>query len=256
MKVTLLGCGAAGGVPMISVGWGRCDPNNPKNRRRRPSVLIEEAGKQILIDTSPDLREQLLSAELNHLDAVLFTHTHADHLHGIDDLREVNRAMKTSIPVYGSAESLADIEHRFDYVFKPLDLSKDTIYKPWLIPNKVEDGPFTAAGVEMRAFEQNHGYSRTTGYRIGNFAYSTDVMELPEASLAQLEGLDLWIVGCLLDIPHTTHAHIGQALEWRERLKPKHMVITHMSPRLDYQTLVDTLPQGVEPGYDGMVLSL
>lgn len=255
MKVTILGSGAAGGVPMISSGWGRCDPNNPKNRRRRPSVLVEEAGKRILIDTSPDLREQLLSSGTNHLDAVLFTHAHADHLHGIDDLREINRAMKAPIPVFGAGETLADIAHRFDYVFTPLDLAKDTIYKPWLIPHEVE-GDFTAAGIAMTAFEQDHGFSRTTGYRIGNFAYSTDVLNLPEASMARLEGLDLWIVGCLLDIPHTTHAHIDKALAWRERLKPKQMVITHMSPRLDYETLAKSLPEGVEPAYDGMVLEL
>lgn len=256
MKVTILGCGAAGGVPMISSGWGRCDPANPKNRRRRPSALVEEQGQRILIDTSPDLREQLLSIDTNHLDAVLFTHAHADHLHGIDDLREVNRAMKAPIPVYGSSETLADISLRFDYVFKPLDLTKDTIYKPWLIPNAVEDGPFTAAGLEMTAFEQDHGYSRTTGFRIGKMAYSTDLTELPEASMEQLGGLDLWIVGCLLDLPHPTHAHIDKALAWRDRLKPRHMVITHMSPRLDYETLAKSLPQGVEPGYDGMVLTL
>jgi phosphoribosyl 1,2-cyclic phosphate phosphodiesterase len=255
VKVTLLGSGAAGGVPMISSGWGRCDPTNPKNRRRRPSILVEEAGKCLLIDTSPDLREQLLSAEIKHLDAVLYTHSHADHLHGIDDLREVNRAMKAPIPVFGSEETLADIAIRFDYVFKPLDLTKDSIYKPWLIPHEIE-GAFTAAGVEVIAFDQDHGHSRTTGYRIGRMAYSTDVLNLPESSMAQLEGLDLWIVGCLLDIPHTTHAHVDKALGWRERLTPKHMVITHMSPRLDYQTLVDSLPQGVEPAFDGMILSL
>jgi phosphoribosyl 1,2-cyclic phosphate phosphodiesterase len=255
VKVTILGCGAAGGVPMISAGWGRCDPANPKNRRRRPSILVEEAGKRILIDTSPDLREQLLSSDINHLDAVLYTHSHADHLHGIDDLREVNRAMKAPIPVFGTEETLSDITVRFDYVFKPLDLAKDSIYKPWLIPHQVE-GAFTAAGIEVIAFDQDHGHSRTTGYRIGDMAYSTDVMEIPEASMAQLKDLDLWIVGCLLDIPHATHAHIGKALEWRERLRPKKMVITHMSPRLDYETLANSLPESVEPGYDGLVLCL
>ena len=255
MRITILGCGAAGGVPMISSGWGRCDPANPKNRRRRPSILVEEADKTILIDTSPDLREQLLSSETNHLDAVLYTHSHADHLHGIDDLREVNRAMKAPIPVFGTEETLTDIGLRFDYVFKPLDLAKDSIYKPWLIPTVV-NGAFTAAGIDMISFDQDHGHSLTTGYRIGTMAYSTDVMDLPDASMAQLEGLDLWIVGCLLDIPHATHAHIDKALGWRERLKPKHMVITHMSPRLDYDTLTGSLPKGVEPGYDGMVLTL
>lgn len=255
MKVTILGCGAAGGVPAIGSGWGRCDPTNPRNRRRRPSILIEEQGKTILVDTSPDLREQLLSVDIKHLDAVLFTHAHADHLHGIDDLREVNRAMKAPIEVYGTADTLAEINDRFDYVFKPLDMAKDSIYKPWLIPHAVA-GPFQAVGIDTIAFDQNHGFSRTTGYRLGKAAYSTDVMEIPESSMAHLEGLDLWIVGCLLDIPHVTHAHIGKALEWRDRLKPKHMVITHMSGRLDYETLRRELPEGVEPGYDGMVLTV
>jgi phosphoribosyl 1,2-cyclic phosphate phosphodiesterase len=255
VKVTILGSGAAGGVPMISSGWGRCNPGNPRNRRRRPSALVEEEGKTILIDTSPDLREQLLSADVRHLDAVLFTHAHADHLHGIDDLREVNRAMNAPVPVYGSQQTLKEIDQRFDYVFTPLDVEKHGIYKPWLIPHAV-DGAFEAAGVGTICFDQDHGFSRTTGYRIGAMAYSTDVRELPEESLAQLEGLDLWIVGCLLDIPHSTHAHIGKALEWRERLKPKHMVITHMSPRLDYETLRRELPEGVEPGYDGLVLTI
>jgi len=255
VKVTILGSGAAGGVPMISSGWGRCDPANPKNRRRRPSALVQVDGKTILIDTSPDLREQLLSAEISHLDAVLFTHAHADHLHGIDDLREVNRAMRASIPVYAAAATLAEIDARFDYVFTPLNIETSTIYKPWLIPNAVE-GRFEAAGIGAISFDQDHGYSRTTGFRIGNMAYSTDVLHLPEESMAQLDGLDLWIVGCLIDTPHNTHAHIGKALEWRERLKPKHMVITHMSPRLDYDTLRRELPEGVEPGYDGLVLTL
>ena len=255
MKITILGCGAAGGVPAIGSGWGRCDPANPKNRRRRPSILIEEAGKTILVDTSPDFREQILSVDINHLDAVLFTHSHADHLHGIDDLREVNRAMKAPIPVYATETTLAEINHRFDYVFTPLDLTKDSIYKPWLIPHSIV-GHFEAAGIEVIAFDQDHGFSRTTGYRFGNFAYSTDVMDILESSMAKLEGLDLWIVGCLLDIPHVTHAHVGKALEWRERLKPKHLVITHMSGRLDYETLRRDLPDGVEPAYDGMVLSI
>lgn len=255
MRITILGCGAAGGVPAIGSGWGRCDPANPKNRRRRPSILIEEAGKTVLVDTSPDMREQLLSTNISHLDAVLFTHSHADHVHGIDDLREVNRAMKAPIPVYGTEITLSEINHRFDYVFTPLDLAKDSIYKPWLIPHSIV-GRFEAAGIEVIAFDQDHGFSRTTGYRFGNFAYSTDVMDIPESSMAQLEGLDLWIVGCLLDIPHVTHAHVGKALEWRERLKPEHLVITHMSGRLDYETLRRDLPDGVEPAYDGMVLSI
>ncbi len=255
MKITILGCGAAGGVPMISGGWGNCDPGNPKNRRLRPSILLQDAGLTLLVDTSPDLRQQLLSAEINHLDAVLFTHAHADHLHGIDDLREVNRAMKAPIAVYATPSTLAEIAERFAYVFAPMKLASANIYKPWLIPHAVADH-FTIGALELRAFDQDHGFSRTTGFRFGRAAYSTDVLELPESSMAQLHGLDLWIVGCLLDKPHSTHAHIAKALAWREILRPQRMIITHMSPQLDYADLAARLPDGVEPAYDGMVLSL
>jgi phosphoribosyl 1,2-cyclic phosphate phosphodiesterase len=255
MKVTILGSGSAGGVPTIGSGWGRCDPTNPRNRRRRPSIMVEQAGQIILVDSSPDLREQLLDTGIRHLDAVLFTHAHADHVHGIDDLREVNRAMKGPIKAYGSAATMADIKAHFGYVFEPMDPSTQNIYKPWLLPHIV-DAPFTVGPVEILPFDQDHGYCRTTGYRLGRFAYSTDVLELPEESLRQLAGLDLWVVGCLLDIPHATHAHVDKALAWAERLRPHLTVITHMSPRLDYGTLSATLPQGVVPGYDGMVIEV
>jgi phosphoribosyl 1,2-cyclic phosphate phosphodiesterase len=254
VKITILGSGAAGGVPTIGGGWGRCDPNNPKNRRLRPSILLQQDGKTILVDTSPDLRQQLLSADVSRLDAVLYTHAHADHVHGVDDLREVNRAMRAPIPVYATRHTLDEIGHRFDYVFTPLDPDKDTIYKPWLIPHAV-DGRFRAAGIDMLALDQDHGFCRTTGFRFGRAAYCTDVLDLPEESLAQLEGLDLWIIGCLVDKPHVTHAHVEKALEWRRRLKPKRMIITHMSARLDYAALAAGLPEGVEPAYDGMVLA-
>jgi phosphoribosyl 1,2-cyclic phosphate phosphodiesterase len=189
------------------------------------------------------------------LDAVLYTHAHADHLHGIDDLREINRAMRAPIPVYATAQTLAEIDHRFDYVFTPLDLESSTIYKPWLLPNAIESN-FSAAGIAITAFDQDHGYSRTTGFRIGDFAYSTDVLDLPEDSMAKLQGLDLWIVGCLVDKPHVTHADIDKALRWRDILKPRRLVITHMSTSLDYAALAARLPEGVEPAFDGMVLAL
>jgi len=255
VKITILGCGAAGGVPALGAGWGRCDPANPKNRRLRPSVLIQEQGKTLLVDTSPDLREQLLSADIRHLDAVLYSHAHADHLHGIDDLREINRAMRAPIPVFATAQTLQEIDRRFDYVFTPLDLDTSTIYKPWLIANPIEE-EFAAAGIEVTAFDQDHGYSRTTGFRIGKFAYSTDVLELPEESMAKLHGLDLWIVGCLVDKPHNTHADIDKALRWNDILKPKRLVITHMSAVLDYAALAARLPPGIEPAYDGMVIEI
>lgn len=255
MKITILGSGAAGGVPMISAGWGRCDPTEPRNRRRRPSILVEEGGKTILVDTSPDLREQLLSADVRHLDAVLYTHAHADHLHGIDDLREINRAMRTSIDIFGTSEVLDEIRARFGYVLEPLDPAVMPIYKPWLVPHLL-DGPFDVGDVRIIPFDQDHGYCRTTGFRFGNFAYSTDVVDLPEDSLSLLEGLDLWIVGCLTDTPHHTHAHIGKALAWVERLRPKATLIGHMGPKLDYAHLCATLPPGVAPAYDGLVVEV
>ena len=255
MKITVLGSGAAGGVPMISVGWGRCDPNNPKNRRRRPSILVEQGGQTLLVDTGPDLREQLLDAKIRHLDAVLFTHDHADHVHGIDDLREVNRAMGGPIPAYGTEETFAKIGARFGYVFEPLDLATQPIFKPWLIRNQVSEA-FQVGGLTIDPIDQDHGYGRTTGYRFGNFAYCTDVHDFPESSLEQLTGLDVWIVGCLTEYPHPTHAHVGKVIEWVDRLKPKQTWITHMSPNLDYAALCAQLPANIRPAYDGMVIEL
>ena len=256
MKITILGCGGAGGVPMISAGWGQCDPNNPKNRRRRQSILVEDQGQTILVDTSPDLREQLLGTGTRHLDAVLYTHAHADHVHGIDDLREVNRAMKAPLPTYGTAETMTEIKERFPYVFTAVaETITGNIYKPCLIPHEI-DGPFDVGHVHIVPFDQDHGYSRTTGFRFGSAAYSTDVLELPEESMALLHGLDVWIVGCLLDKPHHTHAHVDKVLGWAEVLQPKLTIITHMSPRLDYATLMASLPAGVVAAYDGMEIKV
>lgn len=255
MKITILGCGAAGGVPSISEAWGKCDPENPKNRRRRPSILLETSGLTLLIDSSPDLRDQLLSCNISHLDGILYTHAHADHLHGIDDLREVNRAMKAPIAVYGTAQTLGEIGERFGYVFAPMMGDGKNIYKPWLIPHEI-GAEFSVGPLRVTTFDQDHGFSRTIGFRFGAMAYSTDVLELPEPSMQKLQGLDLWIVGCMVDVPHVTHAHIAKALAWREILQPKRMVITHMGPSLDYAALCASLPEGVEPAYDGMVLTL
>lgn len=255
MKITILGSGGAGGVPMVSVGWGHCDPAEPRNRRRRPSILVEDCGQAILVDTSPDLREQLLSADVRHLDAVLYTHAHADHLHGIDDLREVNRAMGAPIDVFGTADVLEDIRTRFGYVFEPLDTKVMSIFKPWLVPHALA-GPFRVGSLDIVPFDQDHGYCRTTGFRFGRFAYSTDLVTLPEESLALLENLDLWIVGCLTDTPHQTHAHLDKVLGWVERLRPKMTLIGHMGPRLDYGRLSATLPAGVAPAYDGLVVEI
>ncbi|MBI5164382.1 MAG: MBL fold metallo-hydrolase [Magnetospirillum sp.] len=250
MKVRILGCGSAGGVPCISRGWGACDPAEPRNRRRRPSILVENDGTRILVDTSPDLREQLLDAAVNWVDAILYTHDHADHLHGIDDLREVNRAMDSSLPVHAAADVIEGIRRRFAYVEGAVEEGQ-SIYKPMLdfIPLT---GPFSIGGISVTPLDQDHGYCRTSGFRFGNVAYSTDLVDMPDETLEQLHGLDLWVVGCLTYKPHPTHAHLDKVLAWIEQLRPRKAVLTHMTPSMDYRTLLGQLPPGVEPAYDGL----
>lgn len=257
MKVTILGCGPSWGVPRIGNGWGQCDPKNPRNRRRRVSALVEEAGATILIDTSPDLREQLLDADVTRIDAVLFTHAHADHLHGLDDLRSVNWLMQKGIPIYASARTLAEIGERFSYVFGAVDpgTQRSNYYKPALEPHTI-DGPFRAAGIAIVPFVQDHGFSKTLGFRIGPFAYSTDVINLDEAAFAALKGIELWIVDCIRRTPHVTHSHLAKTLQWIDRVKPRRAVLTHMDESLDYETLRRELPNGVEPGYDGLAIEI
>lgn len=254
MKVTILGSGAAGGVPSISRGWGACDPNQPRNRRRRPSILVEQGEDRILVDTSPDCREQLLDAEIRRLSAVLFTHDHADHVHGIDDLREVNRAMQAPLPIFAAPEVIASIRQRFPYVLGSVQEGQ-SIYKPMLDPHEIT-GPFAVGGLTVVPYQQDHGYCGTLGFRFGDFAYSTDVVELPEESFAALAGVRTWIVGCLTFQPHPTHAHLDKVLEWIERVKPQRAYLTHMTPSMDYESLRAQLPPHVEPAYDGMVLDL
>lgn len=253
MRVTMLGSGPSWGVPRIGDDWGACDPQNPKNRRTRVSILVEEGTAAVLIDTAPDLRLQLLAAGVSRIDAVLFTHTHADHLHGIDDLRSVNRLMGRAIPIYGSAETLAEIRLRFGYVLTAPDAGAGAaFYKPVLEP-RVIDGPFEAAGLAVTPFSQNHGFSTTLGFRFGRFAYSTDVIELDETAFAALAGVEVWIVDCIRREPHVTHSHLAKTLGWIARLRPRRAILTHMDQSLDYETLRRDLPPGVEPGYDGLV---
>jgi len=255
MKITILGCGGSTGIPIVGVGWGDCDPKNPKNRRLRPSILVENGATTILVDTSPDLRQQLLNADVSRLDGVLYTHHHADHLHGIDDLRPINRAMSAPIDMYADAATLEQIQRRFAYVLEPLAEGATFYYKPTLVPHQIEPGDRLGIGdIDFTVFEQDHGVCKTLGFRFGSIAYSTDVVELDAAAFSALEGVRTWIIGTLFDHPHRTHAHVDKALDWIKIVKPERAFLTHLGPELDYETLNDRTPDGVSLAFDGLVI--
>jgi phosphoribosyl 1,2-cyclic phosphate phosphodiesterase len=251
MKITILGCGSSGGVPLITGDWGACNPNNPKNRRRRASILIQVAGKNILIDTSPDLREQLLAAGVWNIDLVLYTHDHADHIGGMDDLRQIYMKTQRSIPVYADTATLTHLKKTYSYIFTTLD----TLYPAFLEGREIE-GIIDFEAIQIIPFLQHHGHRSSLGFRIGDFAYSTDLIDMPEESYRMLQGLKLWIVDCLRDEPHVSHAHFDQTICMIERIQPERAILTHMTHSLDYDELRSRLPPGIEPAYDGMVLEL
>lgn len=262
LRVTILGCGSSGGVPRIGDAWGVCDPANPKNRRRRCSALferIDDGGRTaVLIDTPPDLREQLLSVRCTALDAVFYTHDHADHTHGIDDLRGVAYTMKRRVAVYLDQPTRTSLEERFAYCFRTLEGSG---YKPILNAHEITAGEIVSVlggggTLDVLPIRQEHGDIPSLGFRMGRVAYSPDISGLPEDSVEQLEGLDLWIVDALRHHPHPSHFGVKQALSWIDRLKPKRAILTHMTAELDYEALKRELPAHVEPAYDGMVIEL
>ena len=260
LKVTILGCGTSSGVPIPGLGWGACDPNNPKNRRKRVSILIQKGDTNLLVDAGPDLREQLLINDIKHLEGVFITHAHADHIHGLDDLRWINVTMKRDIPCFTNYETLNVLFDRFGYVFTPLlpDKAEKKIYhKPLLIAKTIEPlKPFTIGEITATPFEQDHGFSISLGLRVDNFAYCTDVFDFPDESWKMLEGLDCWVVDCLGHKPHPTHAHLERVLGWIERIKPKRTYFTHMNTALDYDETMRMLPSGVEPAYDQLIIDL
>ena len=219
-----------------------------------PSILVEAAGTRVLIDTGPDLRNQLLDAGVGTLDAVLYTHDHADHSHGIDDLRQLFQNAGRPVDCYATAETWAVLKRRFDYVFEGTEFYKATAIAH-VLPPVLQIGPLTVTG-----FRQNHGNVDSTGYRFDcngvALGYSTDVKAILEGSASALAGLDLWVVDALRRHPHPTHSHLEQTLGWIERHRPRRAVLTHMDNSMDFVTLAATLPDGVEPGYDGQVIEL
>lgn len=264
LEVRILGCGSSGGVPRLGEGgpqWGACDPANPKNRRLRCSILVTQktqAGEtRVLVDTSPDLREQLLAARVGRLDCILITHDHADQLHGLDDLRVITLNMKRRLDLWSDAPGLDGIMKKFGYCFESPPGSD---YPPILNAHEIGEpfAPFAIAGeggpVPVRAFGQRHGRIRSLGFRFGSVAYSPDVDGLDEDAYAALDGVECWIVDALRYTPHPSHAHLSRTLEWIARVKPKRAILTNLHVDMDYDTLVRELPPGVEPAYDGMVV--
>ena len=258
MNITILGCGTSSGVPMLGCDCTVCTSDSPKNKRLRASILIEHGDTRLLVDTSPDLRAQLLDQQITSLDGVILTHAHADHLHGIDDLRSVNFIMERPIKLWGNEKTLDLANRRFNYAFQSADTGKKI---PWSRPSLTSQSmthgdPFKIGNIPVLPFDQIHGLSITSGLRIGDFAYSTDVKELPEESFDILKGIKLWIIDCVGFREHPTHAHLDLTLEWIERVKPERAILTHMSHQFEYTSLKLQLPKGVEPAFDGMRLAL
>lgn len=259
LRFTILGCGSSGGVPRIGGEWGECDPGNPKNRRRRCSLLVERVGPKgvtrVLIDTSPDMREQLLAAGVGHLDGVVYTHAHADHVHGLDDLRQIVFNTGQRLPVWADGPTEMSLMERFAYAFVQ---PAGSLYPPILAMNPIA-GPFAVPGaggdVAFTPFVVNHGPADALGLRIGDLAYIPDVLALPDAAWDHLRGLDCLIVDALRRKPHPTHAHLALTLEWIARAKPRRAVITNMHIDLDYAALAAELPPGVVPAFDGMTIA-
>ena len=260
LRYTILGCGSSGGVPRLGGHWGACDPANPKNHRRRCSMLVElvdgEAVTRVLIDTSPDLRAQLLDAGVGHLDGVIYTHPHADHVHGIDDLRMIVFNRKSRLPVWADGPTSDALISRFGYAFVqpegspyPPILELNTITAPTEISGAA--GPISFAPFEVR-----HGSIDALGFRIGDLAYLPDVSHMTEPAWEAVRGLEVWVLDALRYAPHPTHAHVAQSLEWIERAQPKRAVLTNMHIDIDHTAIEAETPDHISAAYDGMTIEL
>jgi phosphoribosyl 1,2-cyclic phosphate phosphodiesterase len=258
LVATILGCGSSPGVPRIGNDWGACDPDEPRNARTRCSLLVERGGPggvtRVLVDTGPDLRAQLLAARVPHIDGVIYTHAHADHIHGIDDLRAFWLNTRRLLDVHADAVTAERLHAAFGYCFvMPPGSSYPPILKHRLLtvgePVTIDGpgGPVTAA-----TFRQVHGDIDTVGLRIGGLVYSCDISDLPEPGQALVRGADIWIVDALRYKPHPSHWSVAEAVDWIARMAPRRAVLTHMHNDLDYRRLAAELPAGVEPAYDGM----
>ncbi|MBN8830155.1 MAG: MBL fold metallo-hydrolase [Sphingomonadales bacterium] len=251
----MLGSGTSSGVPRIGGDWGACDPADPRNARTRVSILVESETTRILVDTSPDMRAQLLAAGVIHIDAVLWTHDHADHTHGLDDLRQIMHHRGTPVPAYAHRATMAKLQARFDYVFEG-----GQGYRPTVEGRALPDEGVTIGDIAVRHVDQPHGPIYSSGFRFDfdgkSIAYATDFHVMTEAMIALYAGVDCLVVDALRERPHPTHAHLALTLEAIEAIRPGRAILTHMDQSLDYATLAARLPKGVEPGYDGLVVRL
>jgi phosphoribosyl 1,2-cyclic phosphate phosphodiesterase len=253
IRITILGCGNSTGVPSADGQWGTCDPQEPRNRRLRASILVQKGDTTVLVDAGPDLRQQLLAAGVGKLDAVIFTHVHADHSAGVDDLRPFVVYGGSPLPIYGYPELLEQLQRRFSYMFG--GATKGYYDKPIL---KIRETPdrLVIGGLDFHLFEQDHVVCRTIGLRVGDFAYSTDLKNLSDDAFAALRGVRTWTVAAVRREPHIAHAHLEQVLGWIGRVKPERGILTHLNFSMDYRNLLATLPAGVEPAFDGMVFEV
>lgn len=260
LEFTILGCGSSGGVPRADGNWGVCDPAEPRNRRTRCSLLVRRKAEvegapetSVVIDTSPEFRQQGALAGLERVDAVLYTHDHADQTHGVDDLRAFWIRHRRRTPCFMDAYTRERMFSRFGYVFEgeggypPIcdALPLPPLGQPWSI-----DGP--SGPIPVLGFDQDHGAIRSVGFRIADVAYSSDVVGFPEEAEPALANLKVWIVDALRITPHPTHAHLDMTLEWIDRFRPERAILTNLHIDMDYQALLASLPAGVEPAWDGM----
>lgn len=263
IELIILGCGPSGGVPVAGYAepfWGACDPYHPFNHRTRSSIYLKTNGKGLLVDTTPDLRQHLLKHGLIELEEIIITHDHADHLHGIDELRSVYFARgRQAIPMMADALTLFSLQQRFAYLFKvtsTLSLGEMGPLYPQVLEGKVLPASWEWNGLSCKSFPQDHGHSVSYGLRFGPIAYSTDFLELDDQALGCLNDLEVWIVDCIGRTPKPSHCHLEKTLGWIDKVKPKKALLTHMNHELDYETLLKELPSHVRPAYDGLTLRL
>ena len=262
LRFTILGCGSSPGVPRIGEDWGNCDPKNPKNRRLRASLLVEQItqdGKTtIVVDTGPDFRQQMLASNTGSADAIIYTHAHADHIHGIDDARSFFINRRERVQIWADEATSERLHEAFGYCFETPEGSS---YPPIMVENRITAGKSFAiegqgGSLPVMPFEQDHGNIHSLGFRFGNFAYCSDVSALDERALPYLENLDVWVIDALQYREHPSHFSLSQTLKWIGKLKPKRAILTHMHTPLDYDTVMAETPDHVEPAYDGLTVEL